>query len=73
MPTPHEKLRDAYQEHQRVTVTTKGGTVHEGCAVWDFTRVRTGYFEVWRFTLRNEDGTTRLFGPDLQAVEVTAD
>jgi len=73
VPTSHEKLRDAYQEHQRVTVTTKDGTVHEGCAVLDFTRVRTGYFEVWRFVLRNEDGTTRLFGSDLQAVEVTTD
>ena len=70
MPPPHEKLRDAYQEHQRVAVTEIDGTVHEGGAVWDFTRVRTNYFEVWRFVLRNEDGKTRLFGSDLQSVDV---
>jgi hypothetical protein len=73
MSTPHEKLANAYQDEKKVTVTDTDGTVYEECLVADFTRVETATFEVWRFVLRNLYGGTRLFGPDLESVEIVGD
>lgn len=70
MPTPHEKLRDAYKDEKRVSVTDTDNTVHEECTVDDFTRVKTDHFEVWHFVLRDLYGETTLYGPDLESVEV---
>jgi len=70
MPTPYETLRRAYEDERRVTVTENDGTTHENNVVRDFTRVQTRDFEVWEFVLGDAYGTTTLFGPDLETVEV---
>ena len=73
MSKPYEKLREAYRDEKKVTVTETDGTVHEECVVSDFTRVKTTTFEVWRFVLRDLYGETTLYGTDLESVEVLGD
>ena len=60
MSAPHLKLRDAYQENCSVMVTEKDGPVHESVVVWDYTRVVTEWFEIWRFQLRGPDGYAKV-------------
>lgn len=70
MSTPYLKLRDAHEDNCSVNVTEKDGTVHEGVVVWDYTRVETEWFEVWRFQLRGPDGYATVWAGRLESVEV---
>ena len=70
MPQPYETLASAFENDRRVTVTGTDGTVYEDRTVEDFLHVETQTFEVWRFDLSSPNGTVRLYGPDLEAVEM---
>jgi hypothetical protein len=70
MPASRLKLRDAHEDYCYVNVTETDGTVHEGVVVWDYTRVVTEWFEIWRFQLRGPDGFAKVWAGQLESVEV---